>query len=100
MDHRNHIRLQQTEYSPAVLEGATIYDAEDHKVGTVSHVHGSGAASQIVVDVGGFLGIGAKPVSVPANELDFMRDEKGEVHAVTSWTKDQLKDMPEHKHMH
>jgi hypothetical protein len=25
-----------------------------------------------------------------------MRDEDGDVHAVTSWTKDQLKEMPEH----
>jgi len=100
MDHSQHTRLTQTEYSPARLEGATIYDAEDHKVGTVSHVHGSGPASQVVIDVGGFLGIGAKPVAVSASDLDFMRDEKGDVHAVTNWTKDQLKDMPEHKDMH
>jgi hypothetical protein len=100
MDHSQHTRLTQTEYSPAMLEGATIYDAEDHKLGTVSHVHGSGLASQVVIDVGGFLGIGAKPVAVSASDLDFMRDEKGDVHAVTNWTKDQLKDMPEHKDMH
>jgi ribosomal 30S subunit maturation factor RimM len=100
MDHSNHIRLSTTELTPATLEGATIYGADDHKVGTVSHVHGMGAASQIVVDVGGFLGIGAKPVAVPVSQLEFMRDEKGDVHAVTGWTKDQLKDMPEHHHHH
>ena len=50
----------------------------------------------MVIDVGGFLGIGAKPVAVPVNQLEFMRDEDGDVHAVTSWTKDQLKEMPEH----
>ncbi|TIV73828.1 MAG: PRC-barrel domain containing protein, partial [Mesorhizobium sp.] len=49
------------------------------------------------IDVGGFLGIGAKPVAVTASQLDFMRDEDGDVHAVTSWTKDQLKAMPEHR---
>jgi hypothetical protein len=97
MDHSNHVRLNQADLTPTVLKGATIYDAEDHKVGTVSHVHGLGASSQIVVDVGGFLGIGAKPVAVPASNLDFMRDQNGDVHAVTSWTKDQLEDMPEHK---
>lgn len=48
-----------------------------------------------MIDVGGFLGIGAKPVAVPAAELDFMRDENGDVHAVTTWTKDQLEAMPE-----
>ncbi|TIW84560.1 MAG: PRC-barrel domain containing protein, partial [Mesorhizobium sp.] len=59
----------------------------------VDHLH----AGQVVIDVGGFLGIGAKPVAVLANELDFMRDEDGDIHAVTSWTKDQLKQMPEHR---
>jgi len=29
-----------------------------------------------------------------------MRDENGEVHAVTTWTKDQLRGMPKHKDMH
>ncbi|MGO7205265.1 PRC-barrel domain containing protein, partial [Rhizobium ruizarguesonis] len=50
-----------------------------------------------VIDVGGFLGIGAKPVAVPISDLEFMRDEDGEVHAVTSWTEDELKQMPEHR---
>ncbi|MGX7877403.1 PRC-barrel domain-containing protein [Mesorhizobium sp. ORM6] len=96
MDHTNHVRLASTELTPDILEDATIYDADDNKVGSVSHVHGSGAASQVVIDVGGFLGIGAKPVAVPASQLDFMRDEDGDVHAVTNWTKDELKKMPEH----
>jgi hypothetical protein len=51
-----------------------------------------------VIDVGGFLGIGAKPVAVPLTDLEFMRDEDGDVHAVTAWTKESLKAMPEHRH--
>ncbi|NRQ18447.1 PRC-barrel domain-containing protein [Ensifer sesbaniae] len=97
MDHTNHVRLDPTELTPAVLEGATVYGVDDDKVGTVDHVHGAGAASTVIIDVGGFLGIGAKPVAVPTADLDFMRDENGEVHAVTAWTKDQLKAMPEHR---
>ena len=49
------------------------------------------------MDVGGFLGIGSKRIAVSASDLRFMRDEDGDVHAVTTWTKDQLKAMPEHK---
>lgn len=98
MNHSNHSRLAPTELTPSTLEGATIYDADDHKVGIVDHIHGSGIESSAVIDVGGFLGIGAKPVAVPLRELDFMRDEDGEVHAVTAWTKDQLNGMPEHLH--
>lgn len=98
MDHSHHVRLGSSELTPAVLEGAAIYDAEDHKVGTVSHVHGSSPASEIILDVGGFLGIGAKPVAVPASQLDFMRSPSGDVHAVTNWTKEELEAMPEHRH--
>jgi transketolase len=97
MDHSNHVRLTEAELSPTVIEGATVYGTGDHKVGTIGHVHGSGVASTVIVDVGGFLGIGTKPVAVPVSDLDFMRDENGDVHAVTTWTKDQLKEMPEHR---
>lgn len=95
MDHSHHVRLSAAELTPDLLEGATIYGADDHKIGKVDHVHG---ANTVVIDVGGFLGIGAKPVAVSLADLEFMRDEKGEVHAVTGWTKDQLKEMPEHHH--
>ena len=100
MDHTNHVRLTPNEYKPTMLEGAKIYDGEDHEVGTVSHVHGSGLSSEVIVDVGGFLGIGAKPVAVPASQLEFMRDENGDIHAVTTWTKDELKALPEHHELH
>ncbi|CZT36520.1 PRC-barrel domain-containing protein [Rhizobium sp. 9140] len=97
MDHSSHVRLSPTELTPAVLEGATIYGADDHKVGKLDHMHGTGVGGKAIIDVGGFLGIGAKPVAVPLSDLEFMRDEDGDIHAVTTWTKDQLKDMPEHR---
>lgn len=100
MDHTRHTRLNQSELVPGILEGAAIYDVSEEKIGTVSHVHGMGEESQIIVDVGGFLGIGAKPVAVPVKDLDFMRDENGDVHAITGWTKDALEAMPEHHHRH
>ncbi len=96
MDHSKHVRLSSGELTPDTLEGATIYGPDDEKIGSVSHLHGSGADSSVIIDVGGFLGIGAKPVAVAARDLDFMRDEDGDVHAVTTWTKDRLEAMPEH----
>lgn len=96
MDHTKHPRLIPTELTATILQGATIYGPGDETIGSVSHVHGAGPTSQVIIDVGGFLGIGAKPVAVSMSELEFMRDEDGNVHAVTNWTKDQLKEMPEH----
>ncbi|TAJ97395.1 MAG: PRC-barrel domain containing protein [Reyranella sp.] len=96
MDHSKHVRLAAEELTAEVLKDATIYGPGDEKIGSVAHLHGSGSTAQVVIDVGGFLGIGAKPVGVLIAGLDFMRDEDGDVHAVTGWTKDQLKAMPEH----
>lgn len=98
MDHSTHTRLNAAELTESNLIDAPIYGANDEKVGSISHLHGGGDTAQAVVDVGGFLGIGAKPVLVSLDELNMMRDETGAVHGMTSWTKDQLKALPEHHH--
>lgn len=98
MDHSTHTQLIDSELSAANLMDAVIYGGMDEKIGTVAHVHGMGAATQVIVDVGGFLGMGAKPVAMTTDQLNFMRDEDGKVHATTTWTKDEIKAMPEHKH--
>jgi hypothetical protein len=98
MDHSTHERLGTSELTEDNLTGATIYGPGDETVGSVSHLHGSGSGAQVIVDVGGFLGIGAKPVAIPVSQLDFMRDEDGDVHATTTMTKDQMKALPEHDH--
>ena len=97
MDHSEHPRLLPDEMTDAVLTGATVYGPGDDTVGTVSHVHGSGSSAQVVIDVGGFLGIGSKPVLVPVSDLDVMRDGDAVVHAVSRWTKEDLKALPEHR---
>lgn len=96
MDYIHHVRLNAAELSSAAQDGATIFDEDDNEIGTLDHVHGTGTSVVAVVNVGGFLGIGAKRVALPLGDLDFIRDEGGDVHAVTTWTKDQLKALPEH----
>ena len=98
MDHSKHTPLSLQDLTPEILDGAPIYGANDVKLGKISHIHGSGAATQVVVDVGGFLGIGAKPVLLSVDQLNLMRDEKGHVHGKTNWTKEHLTDLPAHHH--
>ena len=97
MDHSQHPRLLPDELTDAVLTGASVYGPGDQTIGSVSHVHGSGRNAQVVIDVGGFLGIGSKPVLVPVSDLDVMRDGDGVVHAVSRWSKEDLKALPEHR---
>lgn len=98
MDHSTHTPLGTDELTEDNLIGASIYGPDDEEVGTISHLHGSGAFAQAVVDVGGFLGIGSKPVLVDISQLNVMRNMAGTVHGTTSWTKDELKALPEHHH--
>jgi hypothetical protein len=98
MDHATHTRLADGELNEATLMDATVYGPGDEKIGTVSHVHGMGVSTQVIVDVGVFLGLGAKPVALTTSQLTFMRDNDGDVHATTAWTKDQIKALPEHHH--
>lgn len=93
MDHTNHVSLRTDELIPAILEGAAIYGPDEEKIGSVSHLRGN----DVIIDVGGFLGVGSKAVAIKTYQLDFMRDEDGDVHALTDWTKEELKSMPEHK---
>lgn len=97
MDHANHTPLRSDEMDTRTLEGANVYGPNDNHIGDVSHLHGTGTTARAVIDVGGFLGLGAKPVALPVTSLNFMRDENGKVHATTAMTEDQLKDLPEHK---
>ena len=89
-------------YRSSKLIGLNVYNDADEKLGDVNEliIDRHGKVSAVIIGVGGFLGMGAKPVAVAASDLDFMRDENGDVHAVTNWTKDQLEKMPEHKDMH
>ncbi|MFB2595400.1 PRC-barrel domain containing protein [Paracoccus sp. p4-l81] len=84
MDHSKHARLTDADFTDTTLSGATVYGPGDERIGHVSEVLGRGADCRVVVDVGGFLGLGAKPVAVNARELDFMRDSSNSVHAVTT----------------
>lgn len=96
MNHTDSTQLNAVDFVPETLIDAMIYGVADEKIGKVSHVHGMGSASNVVVDVGGFLGIGAKPVLLPVGGLTFWRSEDGTVHGMSNWTKDQVMAMPEH----
>jgi len=97
MDHSHHVRLKSDELTAQTLKGATIYGADDVVLGRVSHLHGSGAACQVIVEIGDAGGARTKPVAVGLGQLEFMRDERGAVHAITSWTSKQVQTMPEHR---
>ena len=79
------------------LIGARVYGPDDTDVGEVSEVKldGQGAASQVILDVGGFLGLGEKPVALDLSSLDVMQaTSDGSVRLYTKLTQDELKSLP------
>jgi hypothetical protein len=79
------------------LEGARVFDANDEWVGEISEliIAGDGQITEAIVDVGGFLGIGEKPVALKLSDLQILRQDDGEeVRIYTAMAEEELKAMP------
>jgi hypothetical protein len=78
--------------------GQDIYSADDQNVGEIAEVimTDDGKIEAAIVDVGGFLGIGAKSVALSFADLDFRADESGNVYVYTPFTEEQLQQAPEY----
>lgn len=81
------------------VESATVYGRDDESIGSISalKVTTDGKITDAVIDVGGFLGMGAHSVLLPFSQLTVLREKDGtdtRVHLDT--TKDKLKAMPNH----
>ncbi|WP_417770630.1 PRC-barrel domain-containing protein [Stappia sp.] len=80
------------------LTGAPVYDANDEWVGEVSEliVSEDGKITNAIVDVGGFLGIGEKPVSMDFQELSIQKEVDGDdLRIYVGATEEELESMPE-----
>lgn len=80
------------------LTGARVYDTNDKWVGEISElvIDDEGKITDAIVDVGGFLGIGEKPVALQLSDLKILRQDDGdEVMVYTAMAEDELKSMPE-----
>lgn len=72
--------------------GTTVYGADDARVGEIGDVvlGTDKKVDAVVVDVGGFLGVGEKQVAVGLEKLKFMADKDGNRYLYTNFTKAQL----------
>jgi sporulation protein YlmC with PRC-barrel domain len=113
----------QTEYSAYKLVGLNVYNQGNEKIGEIKDIllAKSGKADQVILSVGGFLGLGERYVAVPFEQVKWVdepvRSASGDTrtttgaatttsstrkwypdHAEYNATKDQLKAMPEFKY--
>jgi len=79
------------------LIGQNIKNAAGDTVGEVKavHVDSAGKISNVIVSVGGFLGVGDREVAIKWSDISVTNDGKD---VTTAMSKDALKAMPEYKY--
>jgi sporulation protein YlmC with PRC-barrel domain len=67
--------IEAQQFRGSELMGQTVYNDQDEAIGDIGDalLDKNGQVSAVIIDVGGFLGIGAREVGVPFNALRFER---------------------------
>ncbi|WP_395541712.1 PRC-barrel domain-containing protein [Neotabrizicola sp. sgz301269] len=82
-------------WAEADLIGKRVYGPGDEDVGEISSVSldANGKVAAAVVDVGGFLGMGEKPVALDSSMLTLVKEADGDVFFRVAATQEQLEQM-------
>lgn len=91
---------EMTELTADKLEGARVYGPNDEDVGEVNRLilDNNGQVTRIVLDVGGFLGVGERQIAVTPDELNIVRTDDGnEFRVYVDANQANLKAQPEYK---
>jgi hypothetical protein len=88
--------------SADMLLGTTVYDVDDNSVGSVDDLiaDDTGRIANVIIDFGGFLGMGSSQVSLAYEELTIMsNDANTEVRIYVDATKEQIQGLPQYQAM-
>ncbi len=98
IDRSTLTAVMQADLTADTILGTTVYGANDEAIGEVSDIlmNAENGVDGFVLDVGGFLGMGEKPVAVAAENLEIMADANGGLTIFTPFTEEQLKAQAEY----
>lgn len=91
------VEISSSELTLEALEDATVMGSGGEEVGEIEQVFISadGEIKRVIVDVGGFLGLGERPVSISFDEMKLMRRDNGdEIRIYIDATKEALEAQP------
>lgn len=94
--------VEVTEVSSEMLVGKSVYGVNDDSVGTIDDliVDDKGAITNVIIDFGGFLGMGTSQVSVGFDELTILGNEgRADVRVYVDATKEQVQAQPQYRAM-
>ncbi len=98
-DYNDYETLAKADLTADMLEGADVYGPDREDIGDVTNLvlSDSGEVKQVVLDVGGFLGLGEHRIAVDFEEIRVVRDpEYGTVEVHVDATQEQLESRPEY----
>ncbi|MEM1387440.1 MAG: PRC-barrel domain-containing protein [Pseudomonadota bacterium] len=80
VEREGYAIAEREQLTTEALTGARVYGGNDEDIGEVSEIliSDSGQIEEVVIDVGGFLGIGEHPVAVTFDELTILRNADGD----------------------
>jgi hypothetical protein len=98
LDRTGFSEFDETGLSGEDLQGIGVYGIGDEQIGTIGDIvaNQDGSIDAVVVDVGGFLGLGAKPVAVGFDNLSFSADTFGNRYLFLNATPEQLEAQAEY----
>ncbi len=81
------------------LTGTSVYGTNDDRIGEVGELlmTDDGKLDKAIIDVGGFLGLGEKPVAVSMDSLTILRAD-GDTRVYIDATEEQLESMPAYEY--
>lgn len=97
MEREGYNQVEAQDISTDMLMGKTVYDANDNDVGDVTDmiIDEDGTITNVVIDFGGFLGIGSSQASLQFKELTILTNEGYEdVRLYVDATKEQIQKLP------
>ncbi|KKC34162.1 PRC-barrel domain-containing protein [Devosia psychrophila] len=97
LDRSGFSDFDETELTADDLRGIGVYGINDEQIGTIGDIltNADGSFDAVIVDVGGFLGLGAKPVAVGFDNLAFSSDTFGNRYLFINASREQLEVQPE-----
>ena len=100
MVREGYNRVEVTEVSTEMLMGQSVYDVNDNDLGTVTDmiIDDAGAIRNVIIDFGGFLGMGSSQAAIGFDELTILSTEGySEVRLYVDATKEQIQALPQYQ---
>ena len=102
MTRDGYDRVDATRVTTAMLVGATVYDPSDASVGSIDKLvlDADGAITNVIIDFGGFLGMGSHQVSLRFDELTVLTNDRAtDMRVYVDATKEQVQSLPQYEAM-